>query len=412
VPPLEPVLRAIISIAVLVFLAKLLGELFLRLRLPEVLGELFAGIIFGPYTLGSAIKLNEVPLVEFNEIVFAFAEIGAIIVLFLAGLEMTFAEFRAAGPASFAVASGGVVLPLVAGYWVYTLLGMGQMEALIIGAALTATSIAISVKALESIGKLDTTEAHILINAAVIDDVLGLTLLAVVSSIAGSGVVPTPGEIASVMAKTLFLWVLLVSISVFAVPRLIHRTELWRVEGSVEATAIAVCFGSAALAAAAGLSPIVGAFAAGMAVAGSRVILRVKEFISHLGLVFSPIFFGVMGANVDPATISARTVIPPLALLAIAVATKVVGCWGPALVFLRDGRRALRVGVGMVSRGEVGLIIAGVGLTAGAISPEAYAEVVAMVIATTMLTPILLVRAFREKPSKERPADVTASATL
>ena len=365
--------------------------------MPEVLGELFAGIIFGPYALGTAIQIYGIPLVEFNEILYAFAEIGAIVILFIAGLEMSFARFKAAGIPSFIVGSAGVVVPFFLGYWVYAQLGFPFASAIMVGAALTATSIAITVRALDELGKTDLMESRITINAAVIDDILGLAVLSIVVSIVAAGITPKPLEIFSTLIKVMIIWLLLLSVVTYFLPQIINRAAMWKVKGSVEGTAIALCFGLAALVSGLGFSPIVGAFAAGMAVAESRAIKRVREFTNSVALIFSPIFFGVMGAVVNLNRFTLNTVIMSGVLILIALVSKVLGCGLPATLYFKDTWRGLRVGVGMISRGEVGIIIAGIGLTAGVLTGDIYNEIIGMIIVTTLLTPLLLKRVFKEE---------------
>jgi len=372
----------------------MLGELFLALKLPEVLGELFAGIIFGPYALGSAIQIYGTPLVEFNDIVLATAEIGAIVILFVAGLEMTFARFKATGIPSFIVGSSGVILPFVLGYITYTMFGYSFNTAILLGAALTATSIAITVRTLEGLDKISYAESRIMINAAVIDDVLALAILTVITSVI-KGAAFSHFEIFSILLKTIIIWLVFMTASVYIIPHFIRMSTLLKAEGSVRAISVALCFGLVALASGIGLSPLVGAFTAGMAIAGSRAIAHVREFTSNIKLIFSPIFFGVMGAAVNIGKFSLNTAIMMVILVVIAVVSKLVGCSLPAAIYLKDRAMGLRIGIGMISRGEVGIMIASIGLTAGILTQDIYLEIIGMVIATTILTPILLKRFYQ-----------------
>jgi len=367
----------------------MLGELFLALKLPEVLGELFAGIIFGPYTLGSAIQIYGTPLVEFNDIVFAIAEIGAIVILFVAGLEMTFARFKAVGIPSFMVGTSGVILSFALGYITYTMFGYSFNTTILLGATLTATSIPITVRILEELGKMNDMESRIMINAAVIDDVLALVTLAIITSII-KGAAFSYFEIFSILLKTIIIWLVFMTVSAYVIPHFVRASTLLKAEGSVRAIAIALCFGLAALASGIGLSPLMGAFTAGMAIAGSRAIAHVKEFTSNIKLIFSPIFFGVMGAAVNISKFSLNTAIMMAILVVIAFVSKLVGCGLPAAIYLKDRAMGLRVGIGMISRGEVGIMIASIGLTAGILTEDIYLEIIGMVIATTILTPMLL----------------------
>ena len=406
----DPILRAIVDISILVAFAKILAGLMARLNMPEVLGELFAGIVLGPFALGSLQIWGE-PLVAFNEHVLAFAEIGAILILFVAGLEVGFAQFRALGSKSLVIGVCGVLVPFLLGVYVVLVVPLPPTDlpaALIVGAALTATSIAITMRTLEELGVLDSIEGRLMINAAVIDDVLGLIVLSIVISIITTGVTPSPAEITWVLLRTLGLWLGLLLSVVYVGSRLLTLSKKWVARGTIEMAATALCFGSAALSAAIGLHPIVGAFSAGMAIAESKVLAQVKEYIGKVSLVFSPIFFGVIGARLNLWALTPMSIYGMLLILAIAIIGKVVGCGIPAALATRSSRIGARVGVGMISRGEVGLIVGGIGLAAGAINQDVYAQIVAMAVITTIVTPILLRRSFGRRATSDKFADMTA----
>jgi len=378
--------------------------------MPEVLGELFAGIVLGPFALGSLQIWGE-PLVAFNEHVLAFAEIGAILILFVAGLEVGFAQFRALGSQSLVIGACGVLVPFLLGVYVVLVVPLPPTDlpaALIVGAALTATSIAITMRTLEELGVLDSIEGRLMINAAVIDDVLGLIVLSIVISIITTGVTPSPAEATWVVLRTLGLWLGLLLSVVYVGSRLLTLSKKWVARGTIEMAATALCFGSAALSAAIGLHPIVGAFSAGMAIAESKVLAQVREYIGKVSLVFSPIFFGVIGARLNLWALTPMSIYGMLLILAIAIISKVVGCGIPAALATRSSRIGARVGVGMISRGEVGLIVGGIGLAAGAINQDVYAQIVAMAVITTIVTPILLRRSFGRRATSDKFADMTA----
>ncbi len=396
----DAIYRAVVDLCLLLFAARLMGGLVSRFKMPEVLGELLAGIILGPFALGGII-VNGRPLIEFNELIHIFAEMGAVMVLFVAGLEMSFAEFRAAGLPSAVVGMAGVVIPFLMGYGVFTLLGYGPEVSLLIGGFLTATSIAITVLTLGEMNKLKTTEARIIINAAVIDDVLALAVLTVIVSIITGGHTLSLLEALQIIINALVLWFILLVTGIFLIPRLIDRTGMWKAKGIVESAAVLTCFGTAALSASIGLSPLVGAFAAGMAVAGSNVIQRVKEFIDRIGLIFIPMFFVVIGSAVDPRAFLTGDFAFFLTIIGVAIVSKLIGCGLPALYFLKDRTKAIRVGLGMISRGEMGLIIAGVGLTTGILTSDIYAAMVAAIAVTSILPPILLRRSYSKNNLKE-----------
>ncbi|MBM3897234.1 MAG: cation:proton antiporter [Thaumarchaeota archaeon] len=396
----EVVLSGVLSVSLLVFFAKIMAGLFSRVGIPAVLGELAAGIIFGPHALGSLIVISGHKIIEISEVVLVFSQIGAVLILFTAGLEMTFAEFRAAGVKSFTVGGLGVIVPFFLGYYLTLSLGYTFGNALIVAAALTATSIAITVKVLEELGKTNDVDAKIMINSAVVDDVLALAVLAVVLSVIETGAIPALSDIVVKLGTILVLWFALLVGVVFAVPRFLALLPRWKVEGTEEAAATVTCFGSASLAVVLGLSPIVGAYAAGMALAGSHSLTTIKKYIEKVNMIFAPIFFAVIGASLDLTSISPQVLMLLGAMSLVAVISKIVGCGLPAGLLTKSRKSGWKIGLGMTSRGEVGLVIAGLGLTAGIVGQDVYAALVGTVILTTILSPILLKRAYKEPSGK------------
>jgi Kef-type K+ transport system membrane component KefB len=364
------------------------------------LGELFAGIILGPFALGS-LQIQGQPLIALNEHVIAFAEIGAILILFVAGLEVEFGHFRGLATSSLLVGAFGVIVPFFLGLYVVLLSPLPPNDlggALLVASALTATSIAITMRTLEEYGRLDSSEGRLMINAAVIDDVLALAVLTIVISIVQTGVTPSIAEVAFVLASTLGIWLLLLLSVIFIGSKFVNIAERFTASGAIEVFATSLCFGSAALAAAIGLHPIVGAFAAGMAIAESRVLVRVRDYIAKINLIFSPIFFAVIGAQLNLFGLTELALLGAILLTVIAIVSKLVGCGVPAYLLTRDGLLAKRVGAGMISRGEVGLIVAGLALTSGSIGQDVYAQIIAMAMLTTIITPLLLRWLYRSRP--------------
>lgn len=412
---LDTVLTSIVTICILVFSAKILGEIFSWRKIPSVLGELVAGIILGPYALGSFMVINGTPLIEINEIVRAFGEIGGILILFVAGLEMTFRDFRNVGKAGFVIGTTGVIVPFIMGYGISLFLGLDTITSLVIGAALVATSISITALVLEELNQHRRVEARLMISAAVVDDVLGLAILGVIVSFISTATVITPLNVIFVISTSLALWLAMTVFSSLVLPRLINLTSKGKTHGTVEAAATASCFGASALAAALGLSPIVGAFAAGMAVASSNAIEKIRDYTKKISVVFSPVFFALAGAQFDIRsfiTTDLMFYVLFAVLVVVAVVSKMVGCALPATYFLKDRCKGNKVGYGMVSRGEVGLIVAGVAITAGAITQSTYAAILGMIMITTLLGPILLRRACEREPIDEEQLkqDVDTSA--
>jgi Kef-type K+ transport system membrane component KefB len=386
-------LHIVISLGLLLFAAKIFGELFARLKLPIVLGELVAGIIVGPFALGGLPLFNGEPLVVLDETVKHIGEISAIVILFIAGLEITPREFLKGGGAAFTVGSLGVIVPFFVGYYAFTLFGLTVLESLLVATALTATSIAISVQVLSELGKMQTKEARVILGAAIVDDILAIAALSVVTTMVQSGsTTPDIYEITFLILKILGLFVVLLVGAVILIPRILHVEKLWRSEGSVEGITTAACFGAAGIAAFIGLSPIVGAFSVGMAVASTRVIKQIGEYVSKLEIIFAPLFFAIIGAQVDLRGINLDVLFLAGLIVAMAIITKLIGCGIPSVIFL-----AMKVGIGMISRGEVGLIIAGVGVTAGALDKDTYTSIIIMVAATTIITPIWLKTIYKKE---------------
>ena len=402
------VITTILAISLLIVTAKIFALIFKRIKLPEVIGEILAGVIFGPFAIGGLLVLAGEPLfsgpVNENFVLETFFEIGGMILLFSAGLEFTFKQFRKAGLPSFVIGTAGVVIPFILGYYGSIFVGFSSTESLLIGAALTATSIAITIRTLEELDQLKNKESQIMVYAAVVDDVLGLTLLGVVLAIASTGIIP---EIASVLSTTVFtlsLWIALLLGSVYFLPKFLDFVtnltgELKLTEDSekhpqspstLETLAIFIILVWGAIAYYMGLSPIVGTFAAGMAVAGSRYKHQIEIFNNHIRIIFAPLFFAYVGAQINLAEIIGIDLFAFGLILTLAMIGKLLGCGIPGYIFLRNRIQAQRIGIGMASRGEVGIVVAGIGYASGLIDSYSYAVLMGVIMVTTVVSPILL----------------------
>lgn len=392
-------LQTIIGVGILLFAAKLMAELFMRLKMPIVLGELLAGMIIGPFALGAFLIFDGEPLLQLGVELRTLGEIGAIVILFIAGLEMTPREFLRGGKASFTVGTLGVIVPFFAGLVVFQLFGFDALQSMMIATALAATSIAISVQVLTEFGKIKSKEARLIIGAAIVDDILAIAVLSVVTSLAASEGGVSDIDVTEVIVTILqvlgFFAAMLIA-SIFVIPRLV-TPRLWKAKGSVEGIATASFFGAAALAGSIGLSPIVGAFAVGMALSTTKVIEKVENFINKIGLIFAPLFFAIIGAQVDFRAVNVEVLMLSGVIVAVAVATKLFGCGIPAWLFLKDRTRGMRVGIGMISRGEVGLIVAGIAVSSGILAGEVYSTIIIMVAITTIITPLWLKMEYRKE---------------
>jgi Kef-type K+ transport system membrane component KefB len=372
------------------------------------LGELLAGIIVGPFALGALPLVDGEPLVVLDETIRHIGEIAAVVILFIAGLEITPREFLRGGAAAFTVGSLGVVVPFFVGYYAFTAFGIEALQSILIATALTATSIAISIQVLTELGKMQSKEARLILGAAIVDDILAIAILSVVVTMVQTGnTEPAIFDILLLIMQVLGTFAAILIISALLIPRILHTERLWKSKGSLEGIVTAAFFAAAGIAAFLGLSPIVGAFAIGMAVASTRIIKQVHEYVDKLQIIFAPLFFAIIGAQVDLRGVNIDVLFLAGIIIAIAVVTKLIGTGLPSLLFLKNKARSMRVGIGMVSRGEVGLIVAGVGVSSGALTNDIYTAVIIMVAATTIITPIWLKMAYKKEPPQ--PAQVSSS---
>ena len=393
-------IEVIIAVGILLAAAKLMGELFSRIKLPIVLGELLAGMIIGPFALGAFLLHPDTgeSILQIGPELRTLGEIGAIVILFMAGLEMTPKEFLRGGKASFTVGTLGVVVPFFAGLLVFQAFGFDALQAMMIATALTATSIAISIQVLKEFNKIKSPEARLIIAAAVVDDILAIAVLSVVTSFGGAEAIDNIDlvDVTFTILKVLGFFAAILITAIFVIPKVI-TPRIWKATGSVEGIATASFFGAAAIAGMLGLSPIVGALAVGMALSATKVFEKIENFISRIGLIFAPLFFAIIGAQVDFRTVNLDVLMLSAVVIAIAIATKLFGCGLPSILFLKNKAAGMRVGIGMISRGEVGLIVAGVGLSSGVLTGDVYTTIVLMVAVTTIITPIWLKMDYRRE---------------
>jgi Kef-type K+ transport system membrane component KefB len=393
----EPV-RILGVLALILFAAKATGEVAERLGQPAVLGELLAGVLLGPSLLGLVDPTDEVLRV--------FAEIGVVVLLFSIGLETELKKLLQVGGTSAMVALAGVALPFVGGFVAAELIGLTQQQSIVMGAALTATSVGITARVLGDLGRLDQPEGQVILGAAVIDDVIGLIILAVVSDLVAGSAISVLGIAGKTAIAFGFLIVAIVMGAVLARPLLAAAERVTRLYG-IAALALGVAFLFALAADSVGSAPIIGAFAAGLIVAPTPQADKVHRGVSALGSFFVPVFFVSVGAAVDVRTfLESRTLAVGGLLLAIAVIGKVSA--GYAAWWFRGPK--LLVGVGMMPRGEVGLIFAQVGLALGVLDAPLFAALALVVFVTTFLAPPLLKRLAPAEP--ERPPQSSTMADL
>jgi Kef-type K+ transport system membrane component KefB len=396
----QVIIHVLISLAVLLFAAKIFAEIFNKLKLPAVLGELIAGIIVGPFALGSFSIFDGKPLVVLNETVLQIGEIAGLVILFIAGLHITPREFLKGGAASFTVGACGVIVPFFLGYYVFTVFGLEGLQSILIATALTATSIAISVTVLTELGRTQTKEAKLILGAAIVDDILAIAVLSVVVTMVQTGnLAPNVVDIIFLILKILGIFAVLLIGAILIIPKIVNTERLWKAKGSIEGIVTASFFGASAIAAAVGLSPIVGAFSVGMAVSSTKIIKKIEEYVDKLEIIFAPLFFAIIGSQVNLTGINMEVLLLSAVVIAVAIVSKLVGCGLPAIIFLKDKSKSMRVGIGMISRGEVGLIVAGIGVSSGVLSSNVYTAIIIMVAVTTVITPIWLKRVYNKEPS-------------
>jgi Kef-type K+ transport system membrane component KefB len=396
------VARFFLVLAAILVAAKLLGELAERIGQPAVLGELVAGVLLG----GSALGVVPAGGAE-AELIHVLAELGVVLLLFEIGLETDLREMFRVGPAALAVAVVGIVLPFAFGYlfWRYAphaSSGSGDLvtAAIFIGATLTATSVGITARVLSDLGRMNTAEARIIIGAAVIDDVLGLVILSVVTGVAAGASLSFLGILRTLAVAVGFL-VVAVVVGRFVAPRLFDVINRMRVRYVLLVASIAFAIGLAALAGLAGSALIIGAFAAGLVLSGTNQFDTIEHEVRPVASIFTPIFFVSVGASVDlsllnPSTPGARaTLLVAGALIFLAVVGKIAAGWAAPWTRFRR----IVVGVGMVPRGEVGLIFADIGRRSGVLGDEVFGAVLLMVMVSTFIAPPALKALFaREAP--------------
>ncbi|MEW6583466.1 MAG: cation:proton antiporter [Actinomycetota bacterium] len=363
----------------LVLLAAKLGdEIFRRIRQPAIIGEILAGILVGPALLG---------WVDLTEPLEVFAELGVVFLLFWVGLETRITDLREVGGVAARVGVLGAAGPMAAGVLVGVALGESTDTSVFLGAALVATSVGITSAVLLDMGLLTGRAGRTILGAAVVDDVIAMIVLGVAVGIAGGGV--DAGAIALVVALAV-AFVAFFALGGTAVMRRLPRLlEAPRFSESPLLPAVILCLGLAALASAIGLAAIIGAFLAGMMVAETKERYPIEREVEPLYALFPPFFFAVIGLQVDLDALGDPGTLGLLAIVtAVAVVTKLAGAWlGARRLGSRD---AALVGVGMVPRGEVGIIVAGIGEAAGVLDERLFAVIVGMSILTTLLVPPLL----------------------
>ncbi|HEY9878818.1 MAG TPA: cation:proton antiporter [Leptolyngbyaceae cyanobacterium] len=438
---LEPLVLAsvLLSLVVIYFSAKLGGEICARINLPPVLGELVAGVVVGVSALhlvvfpGAAVEEASSLLMKLvsltsgldpegifsvfrseSEVISILAELGVVILLFEIGLESDLKELIRVGPQAAVVAVVGVAVPFAAGTaGLIGLFGVPTIPAVFAGAALTATSIGITAKVLAELQQLSSREGQIIIGAAVLDDVLGIIVLAVVASLAKTGEIQIANVVYLIIGATVFL-VGSIFLGRLLIPYFVAVVDRLQTRGQVIISSLIFAFVLSYIAAAIQLEAILGAFAAGLILAETSKRKELEEQISPIADMLVPIFFVTVGARTDIGVLNPlepanrEGLIIASFLVIVAILGKVVTGF---VVFGQPGINRLAVGVGMIPRGEVGLVFAGVGSASGVLSESLDAAIIVMVILTTFLAPPLLRVVFQDEPEAVEDVPSLAEST-
>lgn len=381
----------LLSIALILISTKVLGLFSKKIKLPQVVGALIAGVIMGPACLG---------WIHNTEMLSCLSEIGVIVLMFAAGLETDINELKRTGKASFLIALIGVIVPLLGGaaaayFFNDSVDGNKMLQNIFIGIILTATSVSITVETLKEMGKLSTPAGNAILGAAIIDDILGIIALTMVISMADSSV-----SIGMVLLKILGFFVF----TFIAAVGYHYAFKKWTDNNPVKLRRYVVISFAFCLVLAYcaeeffGVADITGAFFAGLAISGTKKADYVtKRFDTLSYLLLSPIFFASIGLKVVLPKMNLEIVLFTVIICLVAVLTKVIGCGLGAKICKYSNKEALQIGVGMISRGEVALIVANKGEAVGLMSDKFFAPIVIMVVLTTIITPVLLKVVFKDK---------------
>lgn len=375
----------LIQLAIIILAVKVAGLLSRKLKQPAIFGKLLVGIIIGPSFFN---LLTSTPVIQ------AMAELGVILLMFLAGLETDLEKFRESGTASVLSALGGVVLPLASGIWLGLLFGFSLKVAVFIGITLTATSVSISVQTLKEMGRLRTKEGFAILGAAVLDDIIGIIILSVLLGVMAGA---ESDDLIFLLGKIIVFFLLTWLLGRALVPKAFRLAQKFGVREGLVPLGIVFCLTLAFLSEAGGLASITGAFLAGLLIKSggfSHIIYDKVESISYSLLV--PVFLINIGLSTKVSDLGTSFLFV-VALVLVAVASKAIGGAVGARMAGFSIISSTVVGAGLVSRGEIALIIASLGLNRGIIDSNMFVSLVIMVLVTTVITPILLKKAVEKK---------------
>ena len=366
----------ILQLAIILVFSKIAGDISVKLGQPSVLGKLLVGILIGPSLLG---------LVTETETLKEFSQLGVILLMFIAGLETDVDEFKRTGKASTLVGMGGIIFPLLVGYLAGVLLGLSTMQSWFLGLLLSATSVSISVQALKEMNQLKSREGTTILGAAVIDDVVVIIALAFLMSFAGGDI-----NLSVVILKKVFFFAGAIFVGWKVVPWFLNRFSSLKVTEAVTSSALIICFVYAYLAEYTGVAAIIGAYIAGVSISVTKFKHEVFEKVETISYsIFVPVFFTSIGVTAQFSGIMDN--IGLIFLLSIvAILTKLIGASVGAKLAGSNWNSSLGIGSAMISRGEVALIIAAIGLESKLLTQDMFAIIVVVVLVTTIVTPPMM----------------------
>lgn len=374
----------VLYLMLIILFTKVAGDLSVRLGQPAVLGKLIVGIILGPAVLG---------WIQDGEFIHFISEIGVLLLMFIAGLETDLDQLRKNWKSAFAVAVGGIILPFLGGFAMGEMFGFEYHNALFMGVILSATSVSISVQVLKDMNKLNTREGSTILGAAVVDDILVVILLAVLMSFFGTG---DDVSIGLLIGKKALFFAVAIVVGWFVVPKVMKWMAPLKVTEAVISAALMICFAFAYFAEIMGMAGIIGAFAAGIAISQTSFKHKVESKIEPIAYsIFVPVFFVSIGLSVSFEGVGNQIGFVIL-LTVVAILTKLFGGGLGARLTGFDNKSSAIIGSGMISRGEVALIIAATGLQSGLLQQQYFTSVIIVVIVTTLVTPPLLKYMFRD----------------
>ena len=387
--------RYLLDLALILLSTKVLSLVTKRFKLPQVVGALLAGLILGPAVFN---------IIEETDFIRQLAEVGVIVLLFNAGLESNLSEFKKSGKTSFIVAVMGVIIPLIGGTILAYCINHGKVENvsafvqnIFIGSVLTATSVSITVETLRELGKVSTSVGNIIVGAAIIDDVLGMLVLTIITSLAGSSV-----SVIKVIVKIVgfFIFSIIVGIITYKLfNKWVDKYDIDKRRFVIVSFVICLLLSFSAEEFF-GVADITGAYIAGLVLSSNKETIYItKRFETLSYILLSPVFFACVGLNVKLPDLNGEIVIITIALIVVAILTKIIGCGLGAKLCGYNNMESIQIGSGMITRGEVTLIIASKGLALGLMSSYFLTPVILMVVFTSRFTPILLKIVFSKDKS-------------